>query len=312
MTETRKRYSVICEGANVPIFSQPWWLDCTAGQEGWDVRILEENGNWLAALPFVKKRFGPFQAIKMPGLTPWIHILFNYPPDSNAQARLAFEKDALSKLIPALPRVHYFNQKYSTEYRNWLPFYWHHFRQTTRYTYRFTDLTDMDAIYAGLKKNTRYDIRRAAKHVFIDESDDFERFLNINKLTFQRQNKKASYSDDFVRSLDSACFERKCRKILIASDREDHDHAGVYVVEDDCMVYYLMGGGNPEYRNSGANSLLIWEAIQYAASQGKGFDFEGSMIESIEHFFRSFGAMPDPYFAISKSRFPFNVVEKFR
>src|SRR5262245_26720571 len=47
-------------------------------------------------------------------------------------------------------------------------------------------------------------------------------------------------------------------------------------------------------------SLLIWEAIQFSAKVTKRFDFEGSMVESIERFFRAFGARQVPYFSVKK------------
>ncbi|KZZ15518.1 hypothetical protein A3751_17170 [Oleiphilus sp. HI0080] len=43
----------------------------------------------------------------------------------------------------------------------------------------------------------------------------------------------------------------------------------------------------------------MWEAIKFASTVTKRFDFEGSMIEPIERFFRGFGAMQKPYFQIS-------------
>lgn len=65
-----------------------------------------------------------------------------------------------------------------------------------------------------------------------------------------------------------------------------------------------MLGADPRYRSSGAASLTMWEAIKFAATVTKRFDFEGSMIEPIEQFFRSFGAVQKPYFTISKVSHP--------
>lgn len=65
-----------------------------------------------------------------------------------------------------------------------------------------------------------------------------------------------------------------------------------------------MGGGDPDLRNSGATSLCMWHAMQFAATVTKRFDFEGSLIESIERFFRSFGAEQRPCFSITKSTSP--------
>ena len=61
-----------------------------------------------------------------------------------------------------------------------------------------------------------------------------------------------------------------------------------------------MGGSDPNLRNSGAMSLCMWEAIKFASTKTKKFDFEGSMIESVERYFRAFGAEQKPYFHITK------------
>jgi hypothetical protein len=61
-----------------------------------------------------------------------------------------------------------------------------------------------------------------------------------------------------------------------------------------------MGGANPELRSSGATSLCLWEAIRFASKVCSRFDFEGSMIEPVERFFRGFGARQVPYFQINK------------
>src|SRR5260370_7073664 len=88
--------------------------------------------------------------------------------------------------------------------------------------------------------------------------------------------------------------------MFFAEGPEGRIHAAVYIIWDDRSAYYLMGAADPELRNSGATSLLLWEAIQFAATVTRSFDFEGSMIESIERFFRAFGAKQKPYFHISR------------
>jgi hypothetical protein len=48
-------------------------------------------------------------------------------------------------------------------------------------------------------------------------------------------------------------------------------------------------------------SLLLWEAINKSAKKAKAFNFEGSMIEPIERYFRAFGGKLTPYFEIKKT-----------
>ena len=46
--------------------------------------------------------------------------------------------------------------------------------------------------------------------------------------------------------------------------------------------------------------LVLFESIKFAMQSKRAFDFEGSMIESIEKYFRAFGAIQKPYYSISK------------
>ena len=74
-------------------------------------------------------------------------------------------------------------------------------------------------------------------------------------------------------------------------------------LEEHVALKFLLPSraGDPELRSSGATSLCMWEAIAHATSVTTRFDFEGSMIESIERFFRGFGAEQTPYFHITKT-----------
>ncbi len=45
----------------------------------------------------------------------------------------------------------------------------------------------------------------------------------------------------------------------------------------------------------------MWEAIRFAASVTRSFDFEGSMIEPVEKFFRAFGATQTAYHNVFKT-----------
>src|SRR5919106_2186938 len=63
---------------------------------------------------------------------------------------------------------------------------------------------------------------------------------------------------------------------------------------------YLMGGSDPRLRTSGAMSLLMWEAIKFAGQVARRFDFEGSMLQPVERFFRAFGARQVPYARLTR------------
>lgn len=296
-------YRKLCENErSIPFFSQAWWLDATAGNEGWDVAIVERGGRIIASLPYViRRRFG-FTKLGQPPLSqtlgPWLRI-----GAEKHSTVLSRQKELLEELIQELPEFSQYEQRWHYSQKNWLPFYWKGFEQTTRYTYVIPDLSDPERIWHDLRSNIRTDILKARDRENIQIRTDLgmSEFVPLNNKVFARQGLAEPYTKQFLERVDQACLERNRRKIFIAEDSEGRRHAGVYLVWDDNSAYYLMGGGDPALRNSGATSLCMWEAINFAAGVTKSFDFEGSMIEPIERFFRAFGGVQTPYFSVSKT-----------
>lgn len=298
---SKDKYREVCRReATIPLFSRAWWLDAVCGDE-WDVCLIEKNGEVVASLPFhVRKRWGLTLLTsppETPALGPWLRA-----STAKYSNRLAWEKELMTELIAQLPRYHLFQQNWHHSISNWLPFYWQGFRQTTLYTYRLPDLSNIDAIWGGLRENIRRDIRKARDRYKLEVRSDlsFDDYLALNQMTYSRQSMRPPHTEAFMRRLDRACLDNKARQILIAVDEHGQHHAGVYVVWDENSAYYLMGGADPKLRGSGATSLCMWEAIKLASTLTQSFDFEGSMLEPIERFFRAFGAVQTPYFSISK------------
>jgi hypothetical protein len=63
-----------------------------------------------------------------------------------------------------------------------------------------------------------------------------------------------------------------------------------------------MSGTDPALRASCANPLAYWPCIELACELGIPYDFEGSMMENVECFNRSFGARQIPYFRIYRDK----------
>lgn len=281
------------------IFDSVWWLDAVALGE-WDSVEVKRGAEVIARLPFVRRQRYGMTILTMPRLTqtlgPWL-----MPSKAKYANQLGQQKELMSELIDMLPPHDYFVQNFHHSVSNWLPFYWKGFEQTTAYTYILRDLTSMDAIWSGFRDNVKTDIKKAAKQLIVRTDLDVDRFLDVSELTFARQGKRLPYGRELVNRLDAACADRNARRMFFAEDAQGRIHAVAYIVWDERAAYYLMGGGDPELRNSGASSLLLWEAIKFSSTVAQAFDFEGSMIEPVERFFRAFGAVQVPYFRVTRS-----------
>lgn len=296
----RERYRQFSDASDaLPLFLRAWWLDATCGTGGWDAALVERGGEVVGVLPYLRRERLGMLMLGQPMLTqylgPWLAV---------EVADFARAKDVMGELLAALPPFARYSQNWSPAITNWLPFHWAGFRQTTRYTMQLSNLGKLDDVWSGFQVNARTDVRKATGRfgVRLRANPSLTQFLELAKLTFARQRMQMPYSDQFLAGLDAACAARNCRRIFIAEDEQGRAHAGAYVVWDAATSWYLIGGGDPSLRNSGATSFCIWEAIRFAATVSGRFDFEGSMIEPIERFFRSFGASHVPYFHVSQTR----------
>lgn len=300
--KNKEKYRKFCQKEkNIPIFSKDWWLDSVCGIDNWDVVLVEKGGEIFTSFPYVLKKKAIFDIITMPQLTQTMGVYIKYPPKQKYYKRLSWEKDMMSKLIDGLPKVDMFSQNFDKRITNWLPFYWAGFEQTTRYTYLIENISIEE-----LEKNLETDIRRRRRKkaykagVEVYESEDLEKFYELNTMTFTRQGMNIPYSFDFVKKLFKACKENNSVKMYFAKI-DDEVIAVNFLVYDDNTVYYLMGGIDPDKRDLGGMDVVQFESIKFALENNKAFDFEGSMIESIEKYFRSFGAIQIPYFNITKT-----------
>lgn len=300
---SRDAYRRLCDTEDtIPLFSQAWWLDAVAG-DTWDAVLACQGEQVMGALPFVEKKRWGFTLVTQPKLTqslgPWVR-----PTDKSYPKVLAYEKDVLGALADGLPSYHYYGQNWHFNQDNWLPFYWRRFNQTTRYTYVLPDISNLDNLWKEFTKDIRGNVRKARERFGLNVrlGDDVSELFPVLRKTFDRQNKKLPYSESFLKKVDEAASFKGQRAIILGEDAEGQLHAGTYIVWHGDTAYQLLNGYDPELRQSGAGSLCVWSAIMKASEHVDRYDFEGSMLEPVERFFRAFGARQAPYFHVSQTR----------
>lgn len=291
-------YRKLCKSEpSIPLFSQDWWLDSVCGKTNWDVALVERGGEVIASNPYYMTKHLGLNIIKMPLLTqtmgPWI--------STKTSNRISNQIRILTELIDALPPCDAFYQNFHYSINNWLPYYWKGFEQTTRYTYIIPDMSEISKVFDKFdRKSVKWHISKCQDHLDISASEDIRTFYDINSYVYKKQGLTTPYSFSYIQRMDAICCEKGRRRMLFAKDSEGNIHAAIYMIWDDNTAYLLMTGINPMFQSSGASKLLVWEAIKYASTVTKQFDFAGSMLEPIERDNRSFGAIQIPYSSISK------------
>jgi len=294
----KEAYHQFCQqNQELPIFFQDWYLDAVCKGGEWKVVFVKKSNQIVGVLPYYLKKKGIFKYITMPHLTkmmgPYVIAAYRKEPH--------FTK-ICKALIAQLPKVDYYEQQCSYTLSNWLPFYWQGFQQTTRYSYTL-DLKNLDQVYANFSADYRNNkIKKAKQLVTIKKDLSLEALYKINQMSFDRQQIAVPYSFKFLQRLDAALEQQQSKSTFFAVDDQANIHSVVYLIWDSERAYYLIAGDDPTKRSSGAGILLVWEAIQFTKKElGLSvFDFQGSMLPSIERVRRQFGAKQSPYFLLQK------------
>lgn len=307
ITTNKELYHNLCEreDLDIPLFQQFWWLEAvTSLGKRWEVVLsYDKKGAVSAALPFLLGSKLGVRYILQPQLSQFGGPY--YCPSvarlGDAQ-RLPAEQYAANQLIDQLHALHplFYQQSFSPSVTNWLPFYWRGFHQTTRYTYRLNDLSEPDRLFRAFNRNERQRrIRRLISQCHcVDLSPNaFALFQDQCRRQAAQRNLLPSA---LVEHVCAAALRRRQGLVLGLTDNGGTLMAALFSPFDRHAGYFLVPALDSAYKNEGAMETLVWLTIQRLSSLTHAYDFEGSMSPGIERFYRSFGAVQTPYFALSK------------
>jgi hypothetical protein len=289
------------------LFEEPYWLDAVAPGD-WHAIEVRRDGRILGRLPYMTKRRYGLRALSTPWYTPWLGPWIQ-PAGAKPANELSHQHQTLELLIEGLPKAHRTLIPCAPEFRNLMAFHWADYQLELGYTYRLTDLGDEQRLWNGLRDTVRRLCRKAEKITAVNRGRDIATFIGLLEKTFARQGMDMSSWFPALERIDETMSRRNQRTIYSAEDAQGRVHAAVYVVYDDRHTFYLAGGGDPALRDSGAHSLAMWHAIKESGTRSQIFDFEGSMLRTIEYFIRGFGPQQCPRFTARRSSHLIKLIE---
>ena len=277
-------------------------LSCIKGD--WDVVISQDaDDNLEGILVYHIRKYKGFTFILMPPQTFYSGIYYNYRDNPKTHSKISFENNVTEKLLSQLPKHDLYYQQYSPQVRNSLFHLWKNYNVSTRYTYllNIRDRSE-EQLWSQLKTKTRNKIRKAISLTEVI-TIDFDTFWTNCEAAFSVKNQSVPFnktvlSDAYKNFFHvgqceiKACINSETKKILAAT----------YMTKDHEATYYVAGYYISEKNDSGALSYLLWDNIKNCTTPI--FDFEGSMIKSVEYFFRAFGGELTPHYKVWKINSP--------
>jgi hypothetical protein len=306
-TEILERSQVEDEAWNAFIASSPqaapygctWYLDVV--WPGWKAIVVTEKDQILAALPFSLSKKHGITYVFNPKFSQYVGLFFGNVEKKNATLTFALKKRLVKSIVEALPtEVKVFNVKFAPEFDYPLPFHWAGFELHTRYSYWLDNQLDKQLLFKNFEERTRTYINKSVKNgLLVSQVEDIGPMLEL-----ARQRNAYKLEENLLKKLWAALRQQKKGTALEVRDADGRLHAGLVYQQFQHKIIHLFSAFDAELGNQGGMSLAIWKSIEAAGPEVKIIDFEGSMLEPVENFFRGFGTKPVPYLEIKKNSLP--------
>ena len=244
--------------------------------------------------------------------TPYQGILYRDNGSMNISDRISLEKNIAVCLIEELEKIYRNISLYNHwNFKDARAFYWHCYGRvgdeyvvTLRYT-SVIDISDIEKAFNCMDDDTRYEIRKAEKNLIkVVQEDDFVSFDRLHDVTFKRQGiERPEHEEKLVKKIYEALKKDGRCKIYFAKTKEGVISASAMIIWDNKRAYYMFGATDPETRNNGATSLLLWTIFKELCAQGfKEIDLVGVNSPNRGRFKMGFGGALIPYLLIQRKR----------
>ena len=269
------------------IFQEAWWVEAAAGAalEWAEVRW---GGQVVASLPFIRERKFGFLLLEMPPYTRTMGPILLLP-ESKPARRLRNMHDAIRDLIGALPRHDRYQAMLGPEDPTAFSLALGGCSLGQNFTFRMPAVWDVDRHWAEMDQKTRNLIRTAGKALEMRQDAGLEAVLELS----ERERGPKDRSDfSTLRRLAEAASRRGQMATLTAHGESGQAVAAATVIWDQRVMYFWQSIRDSSVQRSGANSLLVWEAMQMAQRKGLIFDIDGYHSLPAARFVSRFGMEP--------------------
>jgi hypothetical protein len=256
-----------------PVYMQDWFTDIAGRHDCTKKIVVFEDGKVAGSLTIVLERnsLGMRQAYNLP----WTRMSGPNFPDGTSETRKAHITRQLIRQLPT--NVSYFLTLASeSDYRLFLA---EGFQPALEDNYTVTP-DRSPVLYGSFSKMTKRHIRQAQEDLIVSTATP-EAFIQNYAADLVRRRRRSYAPLAIAQDILEQGLRQYQARIFTANRRDTGEiDAAVACLWDDTSYYYWMttrrmqadGESKP---HPGAVKLLLWSAIQDAATMGLTFDFDG-------------------------------------
>lgn len=281
------------------LYYYTWYLDAVC--PGWQAVQVSHRGEKVLLWPLPVKKKGPLPYAYQPRLTQFGGPVLR--PSGEPRHRQHHQiKSALQEALKALPRLVALDVNLHPALSYFMPFQWAGFQVRPRFTYWLPLEDSYRELRRAFSSSIQNHLKKAAKAgLSIHKTEDPSRFIS---LALRATVYNAAEAETFSAIWKAIAGHRQA--FLLEASTTDGELAAAAAFIPDVRNFIFFGNAlSPSLRNSGAGSLLIAEGIRIASESGQHehFDFEGSMLPTVEQYFRAFNPEGKMYLNIARKKF---------
>lgn len=281
------------------IFHSTRWLSLLS--KNVEVTVIKEDNEIVAGMALAKTSKSGVTGFHIPPYTQYFSPLYGKKGDKRIS--ISIEHECITLLLNKLKTAGHIDFKLPAGHHTILPYHWQGFESSVRITHIIQGTREDYLKY--LNKNKLRELRKLQDLVFnneiaIDDHISENELLFLLRQTGERKgyNTQSSQAIKFVMNAGDSF----AKKITIRSHKHGVLAFGFFPY-DNKAVYNLINASvrvnDPVLKT--VNLLLLYQAIEFALTTGRIFDFEGSMLKGVEAFCRLMGGTQVPCYRVQKS-----------
>jgi hypothetical protein len=299
-----------------PVYLQGWLTEIASRDDRTRTTVVSENGQQIGSLTIILERntLGMRQGYNLP----WARLCGPVTSEGVSKEKRAHIARELIRQLPTDASL-FLALADEVDFRLFLS---EGFRPTPADNY-IVSPDRLPALYASFSKMTQRHIKQAQRDLIVSTTtpDDL---IKIYASDLVRRRRKSYGPLDIARDILTEGLRQGQARIFTAKRRDtDEVDAAIACLWDDARYYYWMttrrlpvdGESKPHH---GAVKLLLWSAIQDAASRGLTFDFDGAETNLAQskqgkaRLYRGMGAQRCVRYAVKRETKPEQILSRFR
>ncbi len=292
MSSNKERYRILCDNhPEIPLFAQYWWMEAICVGKEWDVLLVEEGDAVVGAMPYLMVRKFLFKLILQPIFSQNNGVHFIYPKELAESEKESFERSVCQRMLAQVEamRLDWFFQYFDPSFRHASLWEEAGYSVSERVTYVIPTITDLDTLFRRFSSSKQRHIRKAERAGLTERWDmDPTQFYDFHSETLRLRGRANINSRQVEENLIRQAIARGQGKILSIHDSAGNLHSALFFVWNGQYGYYLIPAIHPDYKASGASTLMVWKTLQFLQDKTQSFDFEGSMDPQIAHSYKQF------------------------